>query len=638
MATGRDQANFAINLEGNAGDVAKSTASAMQALRDRVTASAASLKEMNASLRNLKGASAELTPVKEELKAKIKAEQQALAAATAEQLKAQKATRNLVKADKDLMAVKDAAKKKQDASNSAISAAGGPLGALLDRTNTLKTVFGEGAGSVGVFALGLTLFVGAVTAVTAAIGEAVYGFGKFVATSRDAARSAALLREAAFGANPQWGQNFGEQVVALGREVPTSRAELDKLGISLRRQNIGGQLLVDSMHAIAHASAALGDEAGNKLKGFIERGMILGRPGLFRVNAQDLIGSGLEIDEFAASLAETMHVGVKQARRALMVEGVKLADGAAAMRVAVEKKFGGLNLRQMLSLENLTKKLHESLADITSGVNIEPLLDGFKRFVALFDSTTQTGNALKQIVTVFGGDMVKAFSDSVPAMQAFIDDLVIGALRITVRYLQARNAIRDFIGPETMKQWNLFSVLLQSIENTASLIAKAFSQIATPGTDIFGTVGAMNDLRKVLTAGGGSAVDGLNTGLKAGEPSVAATVGGLGEVVKNAFRAALGIHSPSTVFSAFGEHTAAGFEQGVGRGSGAAQGAVGAMVAVPSASGGGGGRGVVVNVTINATGGGGGSVAEAVASPSVLDQLQKAISSALQSGAVPVAS
>jgi hypothetical protein len=45
-----------------------------------------------------------------------------------------------------------------------------------------------------------------------------------------------------------------------------------------------------------------------------------------------------------------MHVGVEQAKQALFEGRVKLADGAAALRAAVEKKFGGVNLRQMLSL------------------------------------------------------------------------------------------------------------------------------------------------------------------------------------------------------------------------------------------------------------------------------------------------
>lgn len=644
MAKDSDKATFAIGLEGNLPEAANRAADSMQALRDRIAQSTGSLRELGAMQRNLKGSSEELKAARDELGARIKAERQSVAAASLELLKAQKATGALGKSELQLAAAKAATKAKTDAMSSAITTAGGPVAGLRDRVKALSGVLGEGGSAAGLLTFAIAGTVAAIAAMGLVVGGALAALGRFVTTSRDAARSAALLREAAWGGNAKWGAQAGEQIAALSRNVPTARADIEKLGLSLAKQNIGGQAWADSLNAITQASAALGDEAGRKIQSFIERAMVLGRPGLFRISPQELIGTGVSFKHVAESLAKNMHVGVAEAQRALYSGRVKMADGAKALRDAVEGQLGRLNLRQMLSLDVMAKKLGETFDDLTSGVDIEPLVKGFRELLSVFDLSTVTGQALKQIVTVFGGDMVKAMSDATPLAKQFIYGLIIGAQRITIQYLRVRNAIRDALGPDMIKRWNLLDVALQTPRISLEAIRIAVEAMPGPFKAIGDVVRAASDLLGLIKAPdtkpvGKAIVDGVAAGILAQTPALKVAVAGVGEEVKGSFRDKLQIHSPSAVFAQYGEHTAAGYEQGLERGTGGARRAVSAMVQAPRAGGaasGGTGGGVNVNVTIHATGGSAREVAEAVSSPGVVEQLTKAVLDALTGAGVPV--
>jgi hypothetical protein len=667
MAKGSDQSTFAINLEGNLEESAESGADAMEALRERITGGIASVKEMNGALRNLKGSSTEVAAAKNELKARIQAEQQAISAATVATLKAQKANGELGSSVKKLADEKkklgqetETAKARTKALEAAVSTAGGPVAGLRDKISGLKDILGEGGagGKMAFLTLGAAAAVTAMVALTAAVVGTLVSLTKFVIGAADGARSARLLREAAVGGNAQWGKQFGEQVDALSKKVPTARADIDRLGISLSKSNIGGQLWVDSLNAITQASAALGDDAGAKIKEFIDRSMVLGRPGLFRLNPQELIGTGITFKEVAAELATSMHWSVKKAQDELFAGRVKLADGAAAMRGAIEKKFGGINLRQMLSLDNLAKKLGETFDDLTKGVDLEPMLKSFKELAGIFALDSWSGQALKQIVSVFGNDFGGAVAGSTPLAKKFIYGLILGAQDITIAYLKTRNAIRGMIGPDTLKNADLLKtavmagkVAIASIGVAAVTVGAVLAAAALPvaafalpfvilGAAVYGAIEGVKELAKVdWSATGAAIVDGLTNGINAGWDRLKKAVQGLGEGIKSSFKETLGIHSPSAVFAKYGEHTTAGYEEGVGRGGAGAEKAVSAMISPPSGggSGGGGGRAsVVVQVQINASGSNAREVAAQVSSASVIEQLTKAVVDACHTAGIAV--
>lgn len=629
MASGNESSTFQVNLAGNASVEAIKAANSLQSLRDAASAGTKSISDMSAQLRTLKAGGAGTGASAKLLTAQMKEQKQAIALATLKTIEHKKALDAMNPIARKFTESFSEAKDKIREFSVGESLAG------------LATKLAAGA---------VTLAVTATLALTAALVAGSVAFGAWIIHAADGARSARLLRDAAMGGNAQWGQNFGDQVEALGRKVPQSRAELDKLGKSLAAQRIGGQIWVDTINAVAQASAALGDSAGSKLEEFVTRGRLLQR---FRLNPQELLGTGVDFKEVATALAGALHTGVDAAQKALFEGRVKLSDGAAALRAAVEKKFGAINLRQLISLDVLAKKFGETLDDITKGVNLEPLLTSLKEIADMFSLSSVTGNALKQIVSVFGNDLVGSFKSGTPLMKRFIYGAIMGAQDLTIAYLRVRNAIRDALPKGAALDAIKVGFYALGVAAVVAGVSVAFAV-----APILAAGAAFAALPLAITAAivsvglavnafmgtdweylGRNIIDGIKSGLDAGWTSLKNAVKGLATSIKDEFKLHLGIHSPSKVFAEFGENTTAGFQQGIEAGSGDAQASVNAMVAPPSQSSSGGAKGQIsVKVEVNIFASGGGDVGAQVASPSVIDQLTQAVFDALQSAGIPVPS
>lgn len=683
MANSTDKATFDINLGGNAEASATKISAAMEELRSRIAKSTSTLKEHQEALKAIKGPAEEIKKQKDELREKINAERTAMSAAKGElsnQAKAYKkvsaetkklaADKKKKLADAQAKEKKDAAEKRTQGLVAALKNANGPIGALTKRVLDLKEKLGgdnasglsaaTGLASMGADALATAALaaVAAVAALSVAVAAAGVSLAKFIIQGADAARSAALLREAAFGANPQWGKNFGEQVAALAMKVPTAKADLDKLGIALAKNNIGGQLWVDTMNAVAQASAALGDDAGNKIKEFVERGRLLNR---MQLNPMELIGTGVTFDEVAGQLAKSMRVGVNDAKQALFEGRVKLGDGAAAIRAAVEKKFGALNLRQMLSLPNIAKKFGEALDALTAGVDLEPMLNAIKDIGKAFGLNTVAGDSLKKLVTDIGDGLVKTFVESAPLIKKFGYGMIIAALKIELAFLQLRKRFRQTFGDsEVLKNVDVLSVALKTGEYAVYGIGAAFIALGAvvaaavgPFVAIWAGMMAISEASQALgtrfretftdvdwAATGKALVDGLVNGIKSGIARVENAVGELGTAAKNKLKAVLDIHSPSKVFANLGEQTSAGYAAGVAKGAPAAGDAVAAMAAPPDAGPAlpaARSMSITVPVTIQITAGKDAqSIADAVSSQAVIEQITKAVVDAAHAMGAPV--
>jgi len=676
MAAENEAATFAINLEGDVATKSAQIADSIEGLRQKISGGVNAIKEMNTNLRALKGNSDEVKAAKEKLKDSIAAEKDALSSAKSAMADQGKEMKNLVKGSKALADEKkklaeknkklreelkdDAEKKAADrtkALGAAISTAGGPVAALRDKLAGLKDIMGEGGagGASSLLTLGIAGLAAAAAALVVGVIAAGYALSKFILRGADAARSLGLMREAAMNGNAQWGKNFGEQVDALALKVPTSKDKIDELGKSLAKSRIGGQIWVDTLNAVTQASAALGEDSGNALKGFIERGKQFNR---FQLNPLEMVGTGIDFKDVAEALSKNMKIGVKDATAALFEGRVKLGDGAKALRDAVEKKVGGINLRQMLSLDNIVKKLGETFDSLTKGVDIEPILKGFKELADLFSLNNVTGQALKTIVETFGKEMGVSITSTTPIAKRFIQGLVIGALQITIAYLQVRNSLRDtFADSKILKGVDGLGIALTvgkyaaiglavAVVSIAAVMAVGLVPILAFGAAMVWISKKSSELGKSIRetfididwkATGAAILDGLLLGITSGSSALLKGIKGLAKSIKGAFTGELEIHSPSKVFERYGENIDAGLEKGVENGAPGAQSAVSSMVSVPSGGGGGGGRAApIINITINASGGNAKEIAEAVSSSSVIEQIVKAIIDASQGGGVGV--
>jgi hypothetical protein len=647
---------------------ASSAADAIAELRDRIASSKDAIRDAAKQMGDLKGKSAEVVAAKDQLRAKIVAEQKALSDATLkiaqhgtsyDKLR-EKERKAKEEAEQAAGAAADTAKAKSASIDKALGAVGGPVSGLKAKFEGLSEVLGGASAGELALAAGAAAVVAALAAVAAAAVYATLKLAKFIVVSADAARSQHLLRAAALNGNESWAKNLGDHVDELARKVPMARDQINEIGISLAKARIGGQTMVDTLNAVAQASSALGDESGRKLQSFVERGRLLQR---FRINPEELIGTGVDFKDVAEALAKSMKIGVKDAQAALFEGSVKLGDGAKALRDAVEKKVGGINLRQMMSLENLAKKAGEAFDALAKDVNLEPALAAAQDVLSVFDQSTVTGRALKDVFTRVGTAIVDGFTKAAPIAKATIQGLIIGALRIENAYLRVRVKLKETFGDsDVLKNVDTLGIAMKAGEYAAYGVVAAIAAlgaITTVALAPFLAIGAAFTVLPALceqaglairkffletdwAATGRAIIDGLVNGIKNGATAVKDAVGNVADTAVKTLREKLGIHSPSRVFAELGQHTAAGYAQGVDAGAPDANASVEGMVAVPAAgNSGGGARGGAVQVQVTfapviQVTGGGGSVKEQLSDPSLLGPLQEMFAQVLLGAGIQV--
>ena len=571
-----------INAESNAAEAA----SAQERLLQQINRSQDAVKSYQSSLGKLRGSSDEVKDAKTKLKAAIEAERES----------ASRATLQLDKMGVTYADVAKASKKAKTASDEMASSA--------DKVKDKWAAAG-------------TVVAGVIAALVAATVGAAVSMAKFVLESANALRTMGLFREAATG-SAENAKAFGHQIDALGDKIPTSREELNKLSVEMSRSlvstRVSGQGIVDTFNAVAQASAAMGDSTGKAIGNIIERGKMLGRIG---IGFNELQGTGIAFQDVAQQLSKNLGIGINEAQMQLRMGRVKIDAGAKALREVVEKRFGGINARRMLDLNVMATKFRDNLQRLTEDVDLEPILGGFERMGKLFSQNTVTGRGLKQLVTAFGEGMGKIFKFVTPLAEKFFKQLIIEALKLEITVLKLAVYLKQTFGADFTSKIDLastaitaakvaFGLLAAGVAITAAGIVAVVTAVYAVQEAIKGAVKWVEDLKKAFDTGGwsglGSAIiDGLVSGLKSEASRLWTAVTTIADGVKNAFKGALGIHSPSKVFEGFGKMTGAGFERGVEASSGGANAAAERMVTppsinAPSRSGGGGGT---VNAEVN---------------------------------------
>lgn len=673
MADSGKTASYAIRVDSNAKDIGQEGAAALEQLRSSIGKSQSAIKEIGGALRNLRGNSDEVAKAKTELKAQLEAERGAVSAATLalakmgttfgllteREKKFAKEQTELTKKLKDAKTAEAETTKGASSMLSEMAKAGGPLGELAKRGEDLGEKLSTGAGAFGLIAAAAAVTVGALVEVGKTIADLTVSLVKWIVTSANAARTANLLRVAWTGSEAN-AKALGHQIDALATKVPIAKDKLNEMAGALVRSlsgtRVSGQAIVDLLSTVAQTSAAMGDEAAHKLQDIIERAKNLGR---IQISPFELQGTGLARDDIAKELAAQMKVGVESARAALASGRVKIEDGAKAIRAAVEKRFGKVNLARMLDLDVLKQKFQETLAALTKDVNLEPLLKGFQQLTKLFDQSTVSGHILKTLVTTIGNELGPAFQKVVPIAREFFIRLEIGALKIAIALVKARNEIsksldgmgKDFDSAQAKAvAWEY--AVNRPIEHTVAFI-RTMARWLEKAISMWRTLSSEVDSAKKSFTGfeqlGYNAITGLIDGVTSGIAALKQTISGLADTIKSAFRDALGIHSPSKVFEGYGKDTAKGYERGLDAGGqGVSTSASGLAPASPSSAplspspaavGGTGRPSVQVVVNLNVAAGAGPGAPQAVAmltEPGFLQGLTKAVEDALVGAAIPV--
>jgi hypothetical protein len=542
-----------------------------------------------AKLRNLVARQQELTSRAEAAKTALAAEATALdklkasASAAADKHAALgKGMGNLKSATSSVAGLEKAAKGTGQLGEmaGALGQLGGPLGAIGQKAAMLGdawTKLGKTLGAAGPYAAAAVAIVAIATAAIVATVAII----KFGVNMADAARNAALVTAGLAASSAGLAAASGS-FRSVSRATGMATAEVQKLAVQLDSAKISAADMPDALRAVATATAGGASAA------------------------------------YLAQLNDELKAG---------------KTSASALAAEVDKKFGGIVAKKMLSLDAQSARLKGNFGEIFGGLKIEGLLEGMSKLVALFDANTASGRALKFLFETFAQPLVDSVVAAIPVVERLFLQSAILAMKAYIA-LQPFAGVFKFIATSVAMLAALIGGLLVAaigvvVVSLALFAAPFVVAIMAIRVVIDGVIAGLNALGSLAVwAGGmvssafgsimdffggldlvgvaGDLIAGLARGIAAGAGAVISAITGVVGGAIDAAKSLLGIASPSKVFAGIGDFTAQGFADGVDDGSSAARSSLESMVSPPDVEvgkAGGSGGGNTINLTINVTGG-----------------------------------
>lgn len=350
------------------------------------------------------------------------------------------------------------------------------------------------------------------------------------------------------------------------------------------------------------------------------------------------VAGGRQLDKTFADLANKVPLSREElsgmasdlAKSGLKGDALSSALETAATKAA-KLKFGPDFAKQMLSLDNQASRFKSNVAGIFSGLKIEGLLEGLQKLVALFDTSTVTGKAMKVVFESLFQPVVDGLTSIIPKARTTFIQLEILALKAMIAIkpygsvLQAIGYGFLILGAVVVGAVAIFvGAGLLMVAAFAALLGLPFAIKAgfdSLGASIQSTIGAVTQWFTAKFAEvsafleglsfadiGTNLIMGLANGITGAGGAVLSAITGVVGGAVDAAKAKLGIASPSKVFAEIGANTAAGMAGGVDDNAGDVKGSLESMVAPPetASAGAGAAKGS------SSSGGGGGSFAGAV--------------------------
>lgn len=438
----------------------------------------------------------------------------------------------------------------------AFGALGGPIGGTAGRLFQFGDSLQKLGGSGGMFALfagGAAIAVAAIVAITAAFVAGAFAAVKYGISLANAARDQRLNLEAMLGSKEAASEMNGA-FRQIEKSTGATRERMTEVTKQLKDAGLAGDDMKTALKAIATQEKAIGQDGTGKL-------------------IEDLKAGKTSAEELGKS---------------------------------VESQYGGVVKDKMIGLTESADRLKGNLGALFSGLNIEPFLEAFSKFVDMFDETSSSGQAIKFVFETLFQPLVDGAAAAFPYIQLFIVKFINTLLKIGVFLKPAIDKVSELFG---MEPSDTMETVMAAAEVAAIALAAAIGIVVvvigaivlaalSVGTAMLnawnlakaawdGIKSAIDTAKDKIAAIdlaqiGKDLVDGFINGIKAGAKAVGEAVTSLGTDAKNSLKSALGIKSPSTVFAELGVHTAEGFERGVQRGTPGVEAAVSGMVRADS--------------------------------------------------------
>lgn len=433
------------------------------------------------------------------------------------------------------------------------------------------------------YAAAAAVAVGVVTAAIVGFAKALVGVMQFVAERK--------ALQGSLNALTADGKATMAMLDGLSQRLPFTTDEMGKWVKQMAAAGVKDlPRLAQATKAAAASSAIMGDatgQAGEKIVGLVTdiNRAIQTRQGIGDLRGA-LEGTGITIDE----VAKAAGVSVRQLNM-MAASGRQLNKIGNVIQDALIQKGKPAMKDMMLTWDNLTKRFHDGMGQLMSGVADTP---GFKSLV----------HSLQTIVMLFSGG-TKSAGGMKSGMTFVFDAMFKGAARFvtyaTIGFLSVRLAMSKFY----LALWPTLHTLLNinravdkfagkssmwtGLVSVVQLLAKGMWNLARPfvyaagimvsfvGSMVWMWGAAKNVMAKVVTTIkapfmkiaawfkkiGKSIVDGLVDGIKGNTHNVGEVAAAMAKSAKDGAAKPLEIHSPSRVMRRMGKEVPAGFAGGI---------------------------------------------------------------------------
>jgi hypothetical protein len=556
MASSDETASFTLKLQDDVSAPADDVAAALQDLRSKIEEDTKALRGMQGAMARLRGAANPSKDAIKNLRAQIAAQKQAIGDAEAKFASlggSYKAVKKKVEETaEEVPSLTDQFKELLKTSQGLP----GPLGGVAARLGPLKGLMAAGAplafaAAIGVVAAAAVALVGAVAAATAALLR--YGIAQADVRRNELLHLEGLVRiRTWYGLAAGSATELQSAIDRISDSAAIGRGEVSQYAERLYRAGLRGDALSEALEGMSIVAATQGDGMAQRFAG--------------------------------------------------MAAGMARAGGSVrALTDDIRARLGPIAERQAMSLGRQWEQLRERASKIFEGLQIEGLLRALRQATSLFSQNTASGRALKQLVETLFQPLIDQIASSGPTVRRFFQGMILGAQRLTIMFLRARNAIGRAIGGRDV----IGAIDTQSAAlNAGAMVVNAFAAaVVTAGVVLAGlaapfaaafAAGAafarmMQELQQrvsdLLSAGrtiASSLISGLVKGFDDGRARVITQIRSLASSATTALRDALQIRSPSRVFARLGVQIPRGLAAGVESGAATAENAVADVVSAPT--------------------------------------------------------
>lgn len=441
------------------------------------------------------------------------------------------------------------------------------------------------------------------------------------------------------------GQATVDMLDKLAQKLPFTTQQLGEMAKGLAAAGLQGKDLEEGVKAIAAATALMGEQGGKAAEEFIKK-LAVGGEGATQFMKAIQSGSGeatkmlsdmgLRIEDVASAAGMT----VDQFKKAKM----SAADMQKAMEKALQKKGKGPLEDMALTFPVMIAKLKEGFFSLFEklGPAVKPFMKAIKElfglfgkgggimgglqgvvtkvFTVIFGWATRVVGAVKEVIQGFMGagksgstfnkigEGIKTLWNSLKAVFGTLVTAltpVIGALKAIFANAMVLNGIKTIFKVIAVVIGVVIVVIAAVVAAFIFLAATITAAIAATYGAVLGLVGVIADFASQAIdalsgwasgamAAASNFISGLVDGITGGAGAVIAAITGIASGAVGAFKAALGIASPSKVMMQMGDHTTSGLAGGIENGTDAvaeASKGMGAAVTDGASDGASGGKG-----------------------------------------------